>query len=204
MKAIVLGNGANVGIGTSSPVHKLDVVGDGNFTGNATKAGGNFKIDHPTDPASKYLSHSFVESPDMMNIYNGNVTTDTQGKATVVLPNYFVALNRDFRYQLIVIGQFAQAIVAREISRNQFTIKTSKRLVKVSWQVTGIRQDAWPNAHRISVEEEKSPQDQGHYLHPELFGASEQQAIGAAAAAPSTPSIGSPAATSASLVTPLP
>jgi len=42
--------------------------------------------------------------------------------------------------------------------------------VKVSWQVTGIRQDAWANAHRIQVEVDKAPRDQGHYIHPELFG----------------------------------
>jgi hypothetical protein len=37
------------------------------------------------DPANKYLSHSFVESPDMMNIYNGNVVTNDEGQATVEL-----------------------------------------------------------------------------------------------------------------------
>jgi len=83
-----------------------------------TKGSGSFKIDHPLDPAKKYLSHSFVESPDMMNVYNGNVTTDRHGFAIVTLPSYFEALNRDFRYQLTVIGQFAQAIVAEEISHN--------------------------------------------------------------------------------------
>jgi hypothetical protein len=51
-----------------------------------------------------------------------------------------------------------------------WTIKTDKPGVEVSWQVTGIRQDAWANAHRIPLEVEKSATDQGHYLHPELFG----------------------------------
>ena len=31
----------------------------------------------------------------------------------MTLPEYFSALNRDFRYQLTVIGQFAQAIMLR-------------------------------------------------------------------------------------------
>src|SRR5205085_2863796 len=44
------------------------------ITGPLEKPSGSFKIDHPLDPAHQYLSHSFVESPDMMNIYNGNVT----------------------------------------------------------------------------------------------------------------------------------
>ena len=77
-----------------------------------------------------------------------------------------------------MIGQFAQAIVASEISHNQFTIRTDKPNVKVSWQVTGIRQDAYANAHRVQVEEDKPAQDQGHYLHPELFGAGPEQAVG--------------------------
>ena len=50
----------------------------------------------------------------MMNIYNGNVITDANGEAVVALPEWFEALNRDFRYQLTVIGQFAQAIVAEK------------------------------------------------------------------------------------------
>jgi hypothetical protein len=138
--------------------------------GTLSKAGGSFKIDHPLDPANKYLEHSFVESPDMMNVYNGNITTDANGDATVALPDYFEALNRDFRYQLTVIGQFAQAIVKDEVKHNQFTIKTDKPNVKVSWQVTGIRQDAWANANRIPVEEDKPADEQGTYLYPQGYG----------------------------------
>ena len=96
----------------------------------------------------------------------------------VVLPDYFEGLNRDFRYQLTVLGQFAQAIVAKKIGDNRFVIRTNKPNVEVSWQVTGIRHDAYADAHRIQVEEEKPPQEQGHYLHPELFGAPAEQAIG--------------------------
>jgi hypothetical protein len=113
----------------------------------------------------------------MMNIYNGNVTTDSKGEIAVALPDYVAALNRDFRYQLTVVGQFAQAIVASEIQDNHFVIKTDKPNVKVSWQVTGIRQDAWANAHRISVEEAKSDKERGHYVHPELFGQPEEKGI---------------------------
>ena len=59
--------------------------------GTVSKGGGSFKIDDPLDPANKTLSHSFVESPDMMNIYNGNVVTDHHGRAIVELPIYFGA-----------------------------------------------------------------------------------------------------------------
>ncbi|MGA9427529.1 MAG: hypothetical protein WBV33_20790, partial [Terracidiphilus sp.] len=144
---------------------------DGNLwvNGSIQKGSGTFIIDHPLDPANKFLSHSFVESPDMMNIYNGNVVTDSHGFATVELPGYFEALNQDFRYQLTVIGQFAQAIVAQEIANNRFTIQTDKPQVKVSWQVTGIRHDAYAEAHRVKVEEDKPAGERGTYLHPELF-----------------------------------
>ena len=147
-------------------------------SGTLAKSSGSFKIDHPLDPANKYLYHSFVESPDMMNVYNGNVTTDAAGTATVKLPDYFQALNRDFRYQLTVIGQFAQAIVADEIQNNQFVIKTDKPNVKVSWQVTGIRQDAYAKAHPIVPEVEKPAAEKGSYIHPDLFGEPASKSLG--------------------------
>jgi hypothetical protein len=123
--------------------------------GGITKPSGSFSIDHPLDPANRSLNHSFVESPDMMNIYNGSVTTDRRGIATVTLPDYFEALNQDFRYQLTPLGQFAQAFVAEKIQNNRFVIKTDKPGVEVSWQVTGVRHDAFANSHRIQVEETK-------------------------------------------------
>ena len=154
-------------------------LGDVDVDGNLSKAGGSFKIDHPLDPANKYLYHSFVESPDMMNIYNGNVTTDAQGYALVHLPAWFETLNRDFRYQLTVLGKFSQAIVASKVANHQFAIKTDKPNVEVSWQVTGIRQDAWANTHRIPVEVSKPESERGSYLHPELFGAPAEKSIAA-------------------------
>jgi hypothetical protein len=156
----------------------LDASGNLSVRGNLSKGGGSFKIDDPIDPAGEYLSHSFVESPDMMNIYNGNVTTDADGFARVTMPAWFEALNEDFRYQLTPMGQFAQAMVAAKMKDGQFTIRTDKPNVEISWQVTGIRHDAWANAHRIPTEEEKPESEQGHYLHPELFGAGPEKAVG--------------------------
>jgi hypothetical protein len=152
---------------------------DGNLAiaGAIFKTGGGFMIDHPLDPANKYLRHSFVESPDMLNVHNGNITTDADGEATVALPYYFEVLNQDFRYQLTVIGQFAQAIVAQEITNNHFTIKTDQPRVKVSWQVTGVRRDPWAVANRIVVEEEKAADQKGRYLHPELWGRPKEEQI---------------------------
>jgi trimeric autotransporter adhesin len=164
-----------VGAGTTNYAGYFE--GNVNVTGTISKGGGSFKIDHPLDPENKYLYHSFVESPDMMNIYNGNVITDVSGYATVSLPDWFDALNKDFRYQLTVIGDFAQAIIAREVQGNQFVIRTDKPNVKVSWQVTGIRKDAFADKYRIPVEEEKLVEEKGKYIHPEAFGLSRSLGI---------------------------
>jgi hypothetical protein len=138
-------------------------------TGWLEKAGGGFTVDHPTDPKNKYLSHSFVESPEMLNVYSGTVTTNRAGVARVRLPAYFEALNRDFRYQLTVVGTFARAMVSEEIRNNAFAIRTDPGGVKVCWQVTGVRKDAWAEANRIPVEQAKSKGERGRYLHPDVF-----------------------------------
>ena len=167
-------NGGGTGVvGFPGPggVYGGSFAGNVAVGGNLSKSGGSFKIDDPIDPENKYLYHSFVESPDMMNIYNGNIITDGRGEAVVTMPGYFDALNSDFRYQLTIMGeQYAQARVASKISNGRFTIMTDKPGVEVSWQVTGIRKDAWAVAHRIPNEVEKEDENKGHFLHPELFG----------------------------------
>ncbi len=167
---------------TSDPA--LEVIKDGanntallcrgtlEVIGNVTKQGGSFKIDHPLDPENKYLYHSFVESPDMMNIYNGNIILDDNGEAIVTLPDWFQALNMEFRYQLTCIGGFAQVYIEEEVNDNHFKIAGGKKGLKVSWQVTGIRHDKYAEKYRISVEENKPNTEKGTYLAPEAFGKS--------------------------------
>jgi len=152
---------------------------DGNvkITGRITKGSGSFLIDHPLDPENKYLQHSFVESPDMMNIYNGIVTLDENGQATVELPSWFEALNKDFRYQLTCIGGFAPVYIAEKISDKCFKISGGKAGMEVSWQVTGIRRDPYANKNRVAVEEDKSPEEIGYYLHPAAYGLPEEKSI---------------------------
>lgn len=145
-------------------------VGKGLVTGSFSKASGTFKIDHPQDPENKWLYHSFVESPDMMNIYNGIITTDAEGLATVTMPSYFEALNMDFRYQLTVVGVFAQAIIDKKMENNTFKIRTDKPNVEVSWQVTGVRHDRWAEENRVIPEVQKTGDEIGKYQNPEVFG----------------------------------
>jgi hypothetical protein len=125
-------------------------------SGTLTKSAGSFRIDHPLDPEHKYLSHSFVESPEMLNVYNGNVAVDSVGRATVELPDWFEALNRDFRYQLTPIGAPGPNLyIAAGVRENRFQIAGGRPYATVSWQVTGVRHDAYAETHRIPVEEEK-------------------------------------------------
>ncbi|MFG0305687.1 MAG: hypothetical protein ACF8Q5_05680 [Phycisphaerales bacterium JB040] len=135
-------------------------------TGTLTKASGTFKIDHPLDPANRYLSHSFVESPDMKNIYDGVVSLDADGRAEVRLPDYFQALNADFRYQLTCIGGYANVYIEREISDSAFTIAGGTHGLRVSWQVTGSRIDAYARHNPVTVEQDKPAHERGLYLHP--------------------------------------
>jgi len=147
------------------------VIGNVQISGTLSKGGGSFKIDHPLDPANRYLSHSFVESPDMMNIYNGNIVLNAKGEAVVTMPAWFEALNREFRYQLTALGAPGPNLyVAAEIKGNTFKIAGGKPGTKISWQVTGVRHDAYANAHRIPLEEDKTGDERGTYLHPEAFG----------------------------------
>ena len=167
------------------------------ITGNLEKAGGSFKIDHPLDPANKYLCHSFVESPDMKNVYDGVVVLDGKGKAEIELPDWFGILNKDFRYQLTAIGAPGPNLyIAKEISdattttntkynksssnknnNSRFRIAGGASGMKVSWQVTGIRRDPWANANRIQVEEDKPAKERGYYLHPDLYSQPEEKGI---------------------------
>lgn len=124
----------------------------------------NFCIDHPLDPQNKLLVHTSVESSEMMNIYSGNIVTDDRGVAEVVLPDWFEALNGEFRYQLTPLGQFAQCIVAEKIKGNRFVIRTDKPQVEVSWQVTAVRHDAWAVRNRSPVEVEKAEADKGKLI----------------------------------------
>lgn len=75
-------NGGSDGLAANF-LGNFQVIGNTHVTGTLSKGGGSFRIDHPLDPDNKYLSHSFVESPDMMTIYSGNVMTDGNRDAVI-------------------------------------------------------------------------------------------------------------------------
>jgi hypothetical protein len=160
---------------------------EGNLTvsGSIAKGSGTFKIDHPLDPANKFLYHSFVESPDMKNVYDGVATLDAKGEAVVRLPAWFQALNKDFRYQLTAIGATDRVLyVKAKLKDNAFAIGGGSAGQEVSWQLTGIRQDAFANANRVVAEVAKTGAEKGRYLHPKEHGQPESKSIGALRAHP--------------------
>ncbi|MGI9040707.1 MAG: hypothetical protein ACR2HK_06350, partial [Gemmatimonadales bacterium] len=144
--------------------------GDVDVSGTLTANTKRFLIDHPLDPENKYLAHASVESSEQANIYSGNVLLDGNGEASVQLPEWVEALNKDFRYQLTCIGASAPVYIAQEVSEGTFAIAGGVAGMKVSWQLTGIRDDSWAREHPLVVEEEKPDIEKGFYRHPETFG----------------------------------
>jgi hypothetical protein len=151
--------------------------GNINVTGSIDSAAIASRIDHPLAPATKVLQHAVVASPEMKNIYDGIVTTDANGEAAVTMPTWFEALNGDYRYQLTPIGNWTEAWIASELADGHFTIASRKPKARIAWQITGIRKDAWAEAHRLDVELEKTPEQRGRFLHPVEHGKAESQGV---------------------------
>ena len=150
------------------------VVVNGDFTAIGVKA---FTMDHPLDPTNKTLMHAAIESNEVLNSYSGTVTTNANGKVMVNLPDYFEAINKDFRYQLTVMGTFAQAIISKEVSDNKFEISTNQPNVKVSWEVKGVRNDAHMRKFPFVAVEEKSAAQKGHYIDPAAYNQPENKRV---------------------------
>ena len=100
--------------------------GKAQVTGNFYAAAKFFRIDDPLDPANKTLIHACVESSEMKNMYDGTVTLDGAGEASVELPAWFESLNENFRYQLTCIGEPAQVYIKQKVSGNRFLIAGGK------------------------------------------------------------------------------
>jgi hypothetical protein len=138
----------------------------------------SFKIDHPLDPKNRYLVHNSVESSEMKNVYDGVAQLDEDGTVSVDLPEWFEALNGDFRYQLTAVGGAAPNLhVAEEVSQNRFRIAGGEGGMKVCWQVTGARKDPWAAANPFEVEQEKPQEERGRYLQPDLYDAPKEQRV---------------------------
>jgi hypothetical protein len=166
------------GFGGANQGRAAIFAGDVDLRGNLNVSGTkNFRIDHPLYPEDKYLVHAAIESSEALNVYSGNTVTDTNGDAVITLPEWFEAVNRDLRYQLTVLGTFAQAIIAEKVKQNRFTIKTNAPNVEVSWQVTGVRSDPSMLEHPFQSVEDKNGRERGYYVDPKAYNQPEQRGI---------------------------
>jgi hypothetical protein len=181
---VMPGNGG-AGVWGLAPPNGVGVAGSALFPGIGVNCAGdfvasgskNFRIDHPFDPANKYLHHHCTEGADPLNVYSGTVMADGAGQAWVQLPDYFQAINRDPRYQLTAIGAPAPNLhIAREIASNRFLIAGAGPGMKVSWRVEAVRNDRWVQTHGIRVEVDKPAHLRGKYQHPELYGLGDEYA----------------------------
>lgn len=138
-----------------------------------------FRIDHPLDPANKYLLHASVESSERKNLYDGVVRLDRKGEAVVQLPKWFEALNKDIRYQLCALGGPSPNLhLRRELKNGRFQIAGGRPQQRVCWQITGVRQDAMARRHPMRVEENKPVAERGLYQNPEAHGKPAAKGIG--------------------------
>ena len=142
-------NTGNIGIGTISPAHPLDVVGNINCTGTLSKGSGSFKIDHPLAIMSNThcLYHSFIEGPQADLIYRGKVELEN-GSASINLDTVskmtsgtFEALNRNV--QCFTSNESDWDAVKGSVSGNILTIscQNTSSTATVSWLVIGERKD---------------------------------------------------------------
>lgn len=165
----VLGQEPAAGLGDA-------VFGNGDLGASGVKT---FKIDHPLDPSNKYLKHFSMESPEVLNVYRGNIVLNSDGEATVTLPDYFDAININFSYNLTAIGSKADLYIKSEISNKTFEIAGGKPGQKVSWVVYAERNDPYLQKypHAKAVELNKTGDAIGKYLMPELYGQAAEQGI---------------------------
>lgn len=141
----------------------------------------SFQIDHPLNPERAILQHYCSEGPEPMNVYSGITTTDARGFATVRLPEYFESINVRPRYQLTVIDdgdEFVMAKVVRGVHNNAFVLRTSQPRTQVSWEVKAVRNDLWVRKYGAPTEIEKPLEDRGKYLEPALYGQPEEARMG--------------------------
>lgn len=160
-----------------SVIGETNLVGNVSINGQLSASGKQFVIDHPLDPENRLLAHTSIESSEQLTCYSGNVVLGEDGTAQVRLPAWTEALATDFRYQLTCIGRSEPVYVAREVADGSFAIAGGTAGLKVSWQLTGVRQDPWAQVNELVVEEDKPEAERGYYRHPEAFGHGAERSI---------------------------
>ena len=156
-----------MGVGGNAGVYSVDLM--------ATSGSMVLEMDHPLDPKNKILKHYAMESPEVLNIYRGNINLDGNGEATVSLPEYFNSININYSYNLTPIGQQAPNLFIKEEvnGTGSFIISGGNANQKISWVVYAERNDLYMQRERENkpemVEVEKEGENKGKYLMPSLY-----------------------------------
>lgn len=116
-KNVVIGGDIDQGI----PYYELNVFG--NFAATIK----NFDIPHPLDPDNKRLAHSTLEGPEIAVFYRGESEL-IDGKAEVILPDYFEALTgQDGRTVLLTpkfdSGEAISNLAASAVKNGKFSVR---------------------------------------------------------------------------------
>ncbi|MBS0197114.1 MAG: hypothetical protein JSR77_10180 [Planctomycetes bacterium] len=170
--------------GANGPGSGYGVFASGRLGASGTKS---FRIDHPEDPANRYLIHYSAESDEVINFYRGTAVLDERGEAVIELPTYFGRINTNPSYTLTPVGAPMPLLhVSREIDestlaaaaaaqpgkpapRCSFGIAGGIAGAKVSWRVEAVRNDAWMRRHGAPVETIKPESERGTYQEPGLY-----------------------------------
>lgn len=140
------------------------------------------QVDHPAAPGERWYRRSAVGSFERLSVVSGNARTDASGVAVIDVPDLFARYHRDFRYQLTTVGAAAAAHVSRELRNGRFTVKTDRPRVKVSWQLTAVRDDPSARASEFRPTTAKRGSQRGRFLEPKVYGKSARRSIGGRAA----------------------
>jgi len=174
------------GTGGTYGVHGIDASGGAGYgvfsTGDSGASGfKSFMIDHPADPANKYLKHFSIESNEVLNIYRGTATFNSDGKTVITLPDYYNLINKNASYLLTPVGApMPNLFIEKEINRsNKFVIAGGIAGKKVSWNVTAERNDPYAQQNpkkKENISDKK--ENRGKYLTPELYNQPKSLRIG--------------------------
>ena len=152
------------------------VFSNGDFGGSGAKY---FVIDHPQDPANKYLRHACIESNEILNMYRGNASFESNGEAIVTLPGYFEEININYSYHLTPVGKYAPLFIKSKIKDGKFVVAGGEAGMEVSWTVYAERNDPYlqnfPDRKTMSYDKEEW--NKGKYLRPELYGQKDEKRI---------------------------
>ena len=157
--ALLIGGGGNgtggAGLRVASGINAAGVRGNAvEAYGNAMSNAAGYWVNPPPSsvPSGQMLQHAYVGSSEMKNIYDGIAVLDDSGQVIVQVPDYIAQLNGNFRYQLTPMGaSMPNLYLADELMANTFRIAGGAPSGKVSWQITGVRQDSWATTNPVSA-----------------------------------------------------